>query len=488
MTGDGDRPLPRTEPEDVFRKHASVFASDWCDASFDDWDKDDEEDDDSGQSDHVHSVRMQAVREVFIQAGYHGILEFALVANAEREVGWYAAQVLEAEDMRQDFARTILRTADSLESERHQSLMQGFLHGAGGPPAIRLVEAMWPEHGDATSIALLFLCRFDRLAWSLAEKMGGSLVDKYWTKVQPSWIEPSSDEDLNHAISQLLNAGRSPPTLHYPPMFWARVQSTHLHRILSELPNSDEADELAADSTQLHVQRAFNELSKRGALSQAEITRIKLLYIDRFWLEGGGTPNLEEEFEANPDRFCHVLALLYRPENDDATRAPSDAELKRAEAAYRLLHKLAHIPGYRIDGNTKASTLSSWIGKVRALCRANNRQRAGDQHIGRLLAKAPEGEDCVWPCQPVRDVLEGLLNADIEEGFVQGRLRTWSGKLCGGTFAQAEDKAYICGVWAKACEDSTPKVARVLRRLTSGYESGARLGNPDAAVQKRLDY
>lgn len=471
MTGGGDRPLPRTEPEDVFRKHASVFASDWCDASFDDWDKDDEEDDYSDRSDHVHSLRMQAVREVFIQAGYRGILELALAATAGRKVGWYAAQVLEAEDMRQDFARAALRTADSLNSERHNSLMQGFLHGAGELAAIRLVEALWPEHGEATNIALLCLCRFNRLAWSLAEKMGGSLIDKYWTKVQPSWIEPSSDEDLNHAISQLLNAGRPHATLvfSFPPMSWARVQSTHLHRILSELPNSDEADELAAESTQLAIQRAFNALSERGVLSQAEITRIKLLYIDRFWLEGGGTTNLEEEFEANPDRFCHVLGLLYRPENDDATRAPTDAELKQPEATYRLLHKLAHIPGYRIDGNTKAGTLNSWIGKVRALCRANNRQRAGDLHIGRLLSRVPEGEDCVWPCQPVRDVLEGLLNADIEEGFVQGRLRTWSGKLYGGAFAQAEDKVYICGVWAKACEDSTPKVARVLRRLASDY-------------------
>ena len=230
-------------------------------------------------------------------------------------------------------------------------------------------------------------------------------------------------------------------------------------------------------------------LNERGALCQAEIARLEFLYIDLFWLDDGGIPNLEKEIESNPDLFYQALALAYRREGDDgAKQEPTQAERHAAQKAYKLLDTLTRIPGYEEDGNLRTDILMGWIGKVQELCRANNRQYAGDHHIGQLLANAPEGEDRVWPCQPVREVLEGVLNADIEQGFVLGQRNSRGAQLRGNGGSQERELAYQCKVWAKACEYSTPKVAKMLRQLASHYESEARWWDQDAAVQRRLGY
>jgi len=43
--------------------------------------------------------------------------------------------------------------------------------------------------------------------------------------------------------------------------------------------------------------------------------------------------------------------------------------------------------------------------------------RNGDQKIGQVLSAAPAGADGVWPCEPVRDVLEDVASREIGIGI-----------------------------------------------------------------------
>lgn len=472
------------EPTDPVWKHAWLFESSWV---WESWDEPDEDIDAETRRKRIQTLRLEAVREVTARAGYQGLLQLAFSGNAAFDVGWSVAPTIQDEDARLDFVRVSLENADVLASVPHQSLASGFLRGVDRTPAIRLIERLWPEFGEEIGVKLLCLCDFDRLVWSKADAMGKTVVKRYWANVHPSWQRHAAD-DINYAVRRLLEAGRSRAALDYARLDWGRVESEHIRGILANLPGSKEASQRSARLDTHSIQQAFNVLNERDALSQAELARLEFLYLELFWLEEGGVPNLEKEIEANPDLFCQAIALAYRREDDNNRRELTEDESRAAQKAYRLLDKLTRIPGHDTDGTLKTDKLTDWVRKAQELCDSNGRKRLGDQQIGQLLSNAPVGDDGVWPCVPVRETLETVLSDDIEVGFAVGRQNSRGAHVRGEGGAQERELAGQYEEWAKACDYSHPRVAAVLRQIAEAYQSEARWQDQESAVQRRLGY
>ena len=287
----------------------------------------------------------------------------------------------------------------------------------GPSEAVSLVDILRPECGKDVGVTLLCLAGFERPVWNKVENAGGAVACQYWAKVEPS--QPNhDDEDVNYAVSRLLEADRPLAALHFADLVWRRVESRPIRAILSNLRSSQELRHGGTGLDAHDIRRALEVLGERNALTQSEMARLELLYLDLFWLDEDGIPNLEKEVEDKPERFCEAVALLYRPEGDDAE--PAEPERTAALRAYRMLDKMARIPGHDDNGVLSVRRLAEWIRKVRDLCEANGRTRECDRHIGRLLSKAPTGEDGVWPCEPVREVLDAVMNDDIAGGFQIG--------------------------------------------------------------------
>ena len=471
-------------PANPVWKHAWLFEKPWVEES---WDEPGEDVNLEARAERTQALRVEAVREVAAEMGYQGLLQLALSGNAAQVAGWSAGEAIEDENARLAFARAVLEDGDILTSLPHQSLMSGFLDGMGGTPAIRLVEGLWPECGEDIGVKLLCLCGFDRLVWSQVQAMGKTIGDGYWAKVHPSWRRHTGDE-TNYAVSRLLEADRPGAALDYAHLAWGCVESSHIHGILTSLLTSDELSHSSIPPDTYSIQEAFKVLNERDALTRAELARLEFLYLDLFWLEEGGVPNLEKEIEAHPDLFCQAVALAHRRENDDNKGEPTNGESNAAQKAYRLLGKLARIPGHDRDGTLQSDRLVDWIGKAQELCRANGRQCAGDHHIGQLLSNAPVGDDGVWPCAPVREALETVLNEDIEAGFLIGRRNSRGAHVRSEGGAQERELAAQYERWAKACDYSNPKVARALRGFAATYKSEARWQDQESVVQRRLGY
>ena len=473
------------EPRDLVWKHAGPFENTWTAES---WDELEEDIDLEVRSERNRLARLRAVREVLSGAGHAGVLQLAFSNNDPNAVGGSFAEAIENEDGRLAFLRAVLEDGNVLTSAPHQFLISGLLHGVGVLPAIRLMEGLWLECGEDVGTKLLCLCGFDRLVWSKVEGMGNSIANKYWAKVQPS-CRNHSDEDINYAVSRLLAVDRPRAALDYARPDWGRVDSGYIHGVLSGLPKSNEAGHPGAVQLDAYsIQRAFKVLEEREALSRAELARLEFLYLELFLYGEGGATNLEKETEANPELFCEAVMLVHRREDSSEERAPTEGERSLALKAHRLLDKLARVPGHDSGGILNADTLTDWIGKAQELCGASGRRRWGDHHIGQLLSNAPVGEDDVWPCAPVREALEAVLNDNIREGFLIGRrnARGVHRRTEGG--GQERELAGQYEEWAKAADYSYPKVAAVLRELASSYQSEGRWQDQEAAVQRRLGY
>ena len=73
---------------------------------------------------------------------------------------------------------------------------------------------------------------------------------------------------------------------------------------------------------------------------------------------------------------------------------------------YRSIRAIRQLPGRDEFGNLNTERLIRWILDVRGRCERRGRLGMGDFCIGFLLSNSPEGDDGIWPFEPVRDALE----------------------------------------------------------------------------------
>ena len=472
------------EPEDLVWKHAWLFRSGWVEEG---WDNVDDEMGLAARDKYVRNLRLTAMREVVRKFGQNGILRLAFTGQGADVAGEFAAEVIEDHQQQLELAQLVLADDDVLTSDHHQWLLGGLLRGVGSQCALHLIDKLWPVWGENVCSKLLCLCGFDRLVWTKVEESADAISNKYWTQVNPSWGQ-HDEEDINYVVLRLLEVRRAVTALDFAHLDWGRVESVLIRRILTEIPEADQAEFGRGHLDQYSIEQAIKVLDERDALSRYEMARLEFLYIEMFWPDTGKMPNLEKEIEANPELFCEAVALAYRPDDSAAEPNLSDKDRMLAGRARKLLGLLSRIPGHDDRGSLSTERLEAWVRSARELCHASGHRSTGDYQIGEVLSRAPEGNDGIWPCAPVREVLDNVLNDNIEEGFQIGRrnARGVHARAEGGT--QERKLAAKYEKWAQACDYSFPRVAAALRGLAEIYLREARWEDQEAAVQRRLGY
>jgi hypothetical protein len=134
----------------------------------------------------------------------------------------------------------------------------------------------------------------------------------------------------------------------------------------------------------------------------------------------------------------------------------------------------------------KTADLRAWIIEVRSLCLEYGRAEIGDQKIGQILAAAPVGEDGIWPCAPVREVLEEIGSPDIAIGMGVGVYNSRGVHYRGEGGAQERDLAATYRTWSRQLAFEYPYVANLVEQIATKYEREAAWEDSDAAVRRRL--
>jgi hypothetical protein len=204
-----------------------------------------------------------------------------------------------------------------------------------------------------------------------------------------------------------------------------------------------------------------------------------------------GIPNLERYIEAHPELFVQAIAWTYK-RKDDATdpaefQVPPERIKTMAERGYKLLEAIERIPGHNDLGELETTRLAKWIETVRQACAELSRADIADVCIGKVLSQAPVGQDGVWPCEPVRDVMEDIESEPMMSGAHTGVYNSrgvhWRGE--GGE--QERDLADKYRKWTQALQVSHPFVAsKLLMRLAETYENEASLEDTEAGIRRRL--
>jgi len=107
--------------------------------------------------------------------------------------------------------------------------------------------------------------------------------------------------------------------------------------------------------------------------------------------------------------------------------------------------------------------------------------------LGKMFANSLVGKDGVWPCEPVRDVIEELQSEPIISGARTARYNQRGAHFRGEGGDQERELAAQYRAWADALQFTHPFVSsQLLMGMVRTYEREAEQHDTEAGIRRRL--
>ncbi|MCG7391965.1 HigA family addiction module antitoxin [Microvirga sp. ACRRW] len=482
------------EPTDLITKYEWLFRTQWVDESADELL--DESMDFQLREERIKQLRIEALREIMQQRGLPGILELASMGKASSTIGSLLAGNILPETEMHDLLLMALPSAVSEKSGGRKDLIAGALWSVTDKTKrVDVLKSIKRHISESDMVQLLLLAPFCRSTWQVVEELEETHQQIYWNEVPVGWPF-DSDEENRDAIDRLLAAQRPRAAFAFIRRRLEAVPTSILFQVLSGCLKEGKDQPGHYQLDQYHLEEAFGLIDKDPELTLEQKASLEFSFIDALARPGSrrkssGIPNLERYIEAHPEFFVRAIVWRYkrRDRDDDPQEWRVDPETAEhfAEKAYKLLDSIKRIPGHNDLGEFDSSLLVKWVKSVRDACSELSRSEIGDVCLGKLFSCAPVGQDGIWPCEPVRSVMEDIQSESISEGAYTGLYNArgvhWRGE--GGD--QERELARKYRTWANALHYSHPFVAStVLTSLAKTYEDQASREDAEAGIRRRL--
>ncbi|MHC2894851.1 hypothetical protein ACVIU4_006005 [Bradyrhizobium barranii subsp. barranii] len=486
------------EPIDLLNKHAWLFRDTWIEESADEI-EDVERYDYNAREERIKSLRAEALREVIEQRGFAGILELSKRGKASWMIGVILATLVLSEQELRELLRLALDSVLAGREEVHayRNLIGGALHSFIGnseklEAVLRGVAAGLSEQ---EIVRLFVLAPYGKRIWQLVDALSEVAHARYWSDVTPDWIR-NSDAENNESVERLLKAKRPRAAFscirHEPSKLDAQV----LFNLLSAMALGGEEQPGHYMLDHHSIEEGFKHLNSSHVLTMDEKAGLEFAYIEvlaRRWDRRNhyGIPNLERYVELHPELFVQAIAWTYKRKdgaNDPAEfQVPPERVTTMAERGYKLLEAIERIPGHNDLGELETERLAKWLATVRQSCAELDRADIADNCVGKVLSGAPTGKDGVWPCEPVRDVMEDIQSEAMMRGAHTGvyNSRGVHGRGEGGD--QERNLAEKYRKWGLALQTSHPFVSsQLLMVIAKTYDHQATREDTAARIRRRL--
>lgn len=474
-------------PHDPVIRHSWLFANQWVQESageieeedFDHWKREER----------IASLRRAAMTEIWSKRGFEGVKELITKIKAAGTVGHFMVSCATHAKVRADFIQCCLSLDGDLQFKAEQCL-QGFLSAIEEDSRAEVLKAAAKGLPAKVRIRLFVCAPFEASTWRFLDLYGEDVRTGYWKHVFPSWFRHTSSE-LTELIDRLLEVRRPRMAFYAVHMDFKDIETSRLKRLLRDLAtvNNEQENDLMLDPH--HISNALDSLDGRAGVTSDEMAQLEFLFIKALDDSRHGIPNLERQIARSPALFVQAVTLAFKrsDEGEDPPELRIENPKQRtavALAASHLLSQVKKIPGTDEKGKIDATALLAWLEDVRRLCRECARTEIGDYWLGELLAKAPEGENGIWPCEEVCEVMEEIASTEIGRGFRIGVINSrgvyWRGE--GGE--QERELAEKYRARAEHLHFDYPYVGALLDEIAKSYERDATWEDSEANIRKRI--
>jgi addiction module HigA family antidote len=481
------------EPADLLNKHEWLFGGGWVEEPADELD--DEDFDHRKREERTTRLQTDALREVMNERGIAGIYELAERGKAARQIGYLVAKELLPEKDIPAFLLNTIRPMLNSESWSRKNLIVGALQSIYDDAKRTNILRVTAEHlSQGELVQLLLLAPFCRSTWKMVDELDEVQRDTYWCEVTPAWFL-DSDPENSEAIERLLAARRPRAAFSFGRFNAQKIEPSLLFRMLTEMAKGGNDKPGHYQLEQYSIEQAFTHLNQTTGLTLEQKAGLEFAYLDalaRPWSPGApGIPNLEKYLESHPELFVQAIVWMYKRsdgnEDPENFRVAPEKVQHFAERGHTLLEAIKRIPGHDDPGELAGDRLAKWVKSVRDACSELGRAETADLYLGKLLAHAPEGQDGVWPCEAVRQVMEDIQSESVFQGTQTGlynaRGAHWRGD--GGGLERAIAEKYRR--WAHALQYSHPFVSSsLLMGMVRMYEQDASREDTEASLRRRM--
>lgn len=485
------------EPSNIIHRHSWLFRSGWLTQSADDLENIEEMDFEAREV-RVRENRIKVLHEIFEDRGCDGILELAKLSQASWIIGGLAANhMLDKQDLQQLLGLTLMSAkAEDEHVAQYKNLASGVIRALPDSSSREeLIEAVVQQYPEIKMPEVLLLSTYSRNTWGMVDTLSIDEQEKYWASVTPEHIHESPSE-CDESIERLLSHGRPRAAFSGVCHSLKKLNPDLLQKLLWAIAQPSKEQEGHYMLEKYHIQEAFKILDGSGVATLEQMASLEFAYIeilgetlsrhDSYLL-----PNLGRYIEIHPEFFVQAVCWFYKRSDEAADpvelQIAEDQIPTMARRGYKLLQSLQTIPGLNAQGPEKAPVLLNWIVAIRDGCRSYSREGKADYWIGELLAHSPIGEDDVWPCEPVREVIEHIQSEKMVEGAHIGVFNMRGVHFRGEGGAQERELAEKYRGWSEALRISHPFVSsRLLLGLATGYERDADREDTNAGVRRRL--
>nr|VFK53547.1 MAG: hypothetical protein BECKTUN1418F_GA0071002_102323 [Candidatus Kentron sp. TUN]VFK69567.1 MAG: hypothetical protein BECKTUN1418E_GA0071001_11992 [Candidatus Kentron sp. TUN] len=430
--------------------------------------------------------RTSALTEIYQTAGVAGIEDLITACANPPIVGNILAETAWRDDIPWP-EWIIAKGEDFTLGTPMTQCISGFLCASYSQASNNLpqkVIALGQQAGwDAVKFArFLVLAKPEPETWQLAKICGPKVHAAYWQNVQPRLFR--YQEDPEFVLEHLLEAKRPRTVLGCCAASLDRISPRHIYVALQQFLQGEESDVPQIDSYDLT--EMLEHLEKSGEIEKTELIRLEFsLFPALGYGQETHAAALYEGVMSEPALFTELICLCYKPKHGEQEEA-TEVTQAAAKYAYGVLHACKRLPGTRTDGSIDGETFTQFINKTRQLCRDADRLDVCDSKLGEILAHAPADKDGIWPCTPVRKLLDRPELEEMRLGFNIGtnnkRGVTTRGFLDGGD--QERDLAAHYREQAERLHNSYPNVAAMLEEIAKGYECDGKGEDVQASLRK----
>lgn len=457
-------------PVDLPTRHAWLFEQGWVELP-------------DGREDDYHAAeaarereRSQALTEIFVAHGWPGVERLLVLANPGL-VGWYLPSLHVAAPALTDWLVAYLAAR---EYPTHDPVVHGVLHGLPADRKASLLQTMVTSGADGLPLAALSAAPVERATWELVATLPGAIQDAYWRTVRPGFVL-SEDGETPFVLERLMAVGRARTAFQILQFREHAVDSTRLIQVLVAMGHGAEPEGVLPDG--YRIASAIDTLVKDEAVPRRDIAVLQFQYFSAFELRKGAL-TLFSELAKDPGLFMELATLAFKPRDVDDDRPDVDPSVR--SNAWQVMHQGRCVPGLAEDGMVDSALFHVWVAEVRERARHSHRQAAIDSTIGTWLSRCPADPDGLWPCLPVRELLEDPTAGSIRNGFVSG-VRNNRGVHSRGILDGGEQERVLAAQYRELAQSLVgifPETAECLSEIARGYEHEARLHDDDAAMMR----
>jgi len=314
------------------------------------------------------------------------------------------------------------------------------LAGANGLPELDApVRELLNQGRVASALSVALRLSATPALWDRVATWGDKFRAQYWTRLWSPYVANSGD--LPRAARAFLEVGRPD----------AAVDALADEKGALPIDLALEAMEALAERLPELVEKGWHDtydverlLARLDADSAAPDDRLILLEMRLLGVMHNlsSTARLPRALGQHAELFVAAMTACYRADGE-APRELTAAEQRGVNGGRALLERWKGYPGVDAPAPEREQQLLAWSQDVLTRLETARRSEVAGIKVGEVLARAPAGDDGIWPCRAARTLLDAGRSATLAQGLLIGKrnLRGVTRKAIGEGGPQERDLA-----------------------------------------------